>query len=94
MTVCGGRCERVKGRRFAPRAPRLWSDSPGEIRSAESGAGFPSRICAELNIYETSLKVAKWLRCPLSDVMQQKKSFQEACSQFWQVYRDMNLTLS
>lgn len=49
--VCGGRCECVKGRRFAMRAPKLWSDSPKGIRSAESGARFPSQICAELKGY-------------------------------------------
>lgn len=78
LTVCGGRGECVKGRRFAVRAPKLWSDSPEEIRSAESGAGFPSQICAEPKRYLQNIdKVAKWLRCPLSDVMQQKSHFKK-----------------
>lgn len=50
-TACGGRGECVKGRRFAVRAAKLWSNSPEEIRSAESGAGFPLQIRAELKRY-------------------------------------------
>lgn len=69
MTVCGRWCECVKGRCFAVRAPELWSDSPEEIRSAESGAGFPSQICSEFkgylqNINKTQLQnncVFRWV---------------------------------
>lgn len=47
------------------------------VRSAESGARFPSQICAELNILRNIDKVAKRLHCPLSDVMQQKSHFKK-----------------